>query len=58
MPQLHFSISKHMDRSWYCIDPYRATVRPSPMPANFWGSEVSYWTKDNDPQFPLVNLGD
>jgi hypothetical protein len=58
IPQLHFDLS--VTAPQYCTrytDPYRYVV-PGPLPENFCGSTVSYWTKDNDPQFPLVSLAD
>jgi hypothetical protein len=58
IPQLHFDLARSTGNGWYYTDPYRHTVHLDPLPANFWGSEASYWTKDNDPQFPLVSVGD
>jgi SdrD B-like domain len=58
-PGLHYDFArKRLGTGWWYLDPYRYTVRLDPLPNNFWGSEASWWTKDNDPQFPLVNLGD
>ena len=51
-PTLHFDFVRWSTLGWWYFDPYRYTVQLNPLPGNFWGSEVSYWTKDNDPQFP------
>jgi len=55
-PGLHFGIARVTQEGWWYLDPYRYTIKLDPLPKNFWGSEVSWWTKDNDPQFPLIQL--
>ena len=54
--QLHFNIAVKTSEGWAYYDPYRFTVRLDPNPQNFWGSEYSFWTVDNIPQFPLVEM--
>jgi hypothetical protein len=56
VPQTHFGFAKGLSEGWWYIDPNRCTVVLDPLPGNFWGSEASWWTKDNDPQFALVSL--
>jgi murein DD-endopeptidase MepM/ murein hydrolase activator NlpD len=53
-PQLHFDLANRIPNGWKYIDPYRYTVRLDPLPQNFAGSDVSYWIKDNDPQFSWI----
>lgn len=51
-PQLHFDLEKRIAEGWTYIDPFRYTVEfKDGLPKNFWGSNVSYWTLDNAPQF-------
>lgn len=52
IPQLHFHIAERVTEGWYYVDPNRYSVNLTPLPENFWGSSVSYWTIDNRPQFP------
>ena len=60
IPQLHFNLGKVTppQDGWRFLDPFRYTVSLVPKPVSFSGNEASCWTKDNDPQFPLVSLGD
>jgi hypothetical protein len=53
---LHFDFESVTQVGWWYHDLYRYTVQLNPLPQNFWGSEASYWTKDNDPQFPLSGV--
>jgi murein DD-endopeptidase MepM/ murein hydrolase activator NlpD len=55
VPQLHFHLGKRTPEGWYYLDPNRYTVGLDPLPENFWGSEVSWWTNDNNPQFPRID---
>ena len=51
-PQLHFGFYKRISDGWNYIDPFRYTIHfADGLPKDFWGSEVSYWTMDNIPQF-------
>jgi hypothetical protein len=54
-PQLHFNFQESGQEGWKYIDMYRYTVVLNPLPENFWGSNVSYWTSDNNPQFPRLD---
>ncbi len=49
-PHLHFEMMKPLDlskiSSAYRVDPYRSLVPPL-------GSQLSSWTKDNDPQYVM-----
>jgi murein DD-endopeptidase MepM/ murein hydrolase activator NlpD len=51
-PQLHFNLQESKDRGWQYFDIYRTTINLNPLPNNYWGSEISYWTVDNLPVFP------
>ena len=52
--QLHFDLTKSVKvDSKNCnqyLDPFRSTIK-EPFPLDFSGSDVSYWTVDNLPQF-------
>lgn len=51
-PQLHFGLEKRISTGWQYIDPFRCTIQfADGLPESFWGSEVSYWTADNAPQY-------
>jgi murein DD-endopeptidase MepM/ murein hydrolase activator NlpD len=54
-PQLHFNLQDNKPQNnvngWTYIDINRYIVNLNPLPVNFWGSPVSYWTSDNNPQF-------
>ena len=51
--QDHFGLSNRVQGGWKSRDPYRTIITLSPLPNNYWGSDVSYWTSDNTPQFSL-----
>lgn len=52
-PQLHYNFQERVQEGWKYIDMYRTIITLDPLPKNYWGSTVSYWTNDNLPQFPL-----
>jgi murein DD-endopeptidase MepM/ murein hydrolase activator NlpD len=54
-PQLHLNFQERISGGWKYIDMYRFTVLLDPKPIDFWGSDVSWWSSDNNPLFPLVN---
>lgn len=51
-PQLHFDLFNWSSRGSYHLDPFRCTLQLDPLPEDYWGSQVIYWTVDNNPQFP------
>jgi hypothetical protein len=55
-PMLHFHLDKRVLEGWKYFDPYRTIIKTDPLPQNYWGSEVSYWTVDNLPQFTNIEL--
>jgi hypothetical protein len=50
-PQIHFGIGKRVTEEWLYVDPFRTIITLDPLPANYWGSKVSWWSSDNLPQF-------
>jgi hypothetical protein len=50
-PQNHFGLGKKILYGWNYFDPYRTIITLNPIPDNYWGSPVSWWTSDNLPQF-------
>jgi len=57
-PQLHFDLFEHSNKGSYHYDPFRCTIDFDHYPNNYWGSEYSFWTVDNIPQFPLVEINE
>jgi hypothetical protein len=53
-PLLHYDLSHAIPEGWWYLDLYRYTVELNPLWNNFWGSDVTFWTSDNNPQFPMV----
>jgi len=54
-PQLHFHLVKMMNGGWFYLDPFRYIIPLDSLPTPFAGSEVSYWTSDNNPQFSRID---
>jgi hypothetical protein len=52
-PNLHFDLSHFIPEGAWYLDLYKYTVKLNPLWNNFWGSDVSYWTSSNNPQFSL-----
>jgi|GEM_PF-2208135 len=50
-PQLHFDLFISSQKGSFFLDPFRCVIDLNPLPENFWGSSISYWTVDNNPQF-------
>lgn len=51
VPQLHFDLSQTTtEKCTHYLDPYRTTIA-EPYPSNYFGSVMSYWTVDNNPQY-------
>jgi len=53
MQQDHFALAKMIPKGWTYFDPFRTIITLDPIPDNYWGSPVSWWTSDNNPQFSL-----
>jgi hypothetical protein len=51
LPQLHFHLVRLQQGGWFYLDPFRYILELDPLPVPFAGSDVSYWTSDNLPQF-------
>jgi hypothetical protein len=49
--QDHFGLSKRITEGWIYFDPFRTIITLNPIPANYGGSPVSWWTSDNLAQF-------
>jgi len=55
-PQLHFDLYFETSAGNNKTDPFRTILTFDEFPENYWGSEYSYWTVDNIPQYPLVEI--
>jgi len=54
--ELHLDLSIMSNAGHKYIDIFRTIIELDPLPENYWGSEYSYWTVDNIPQYPLVEI--